>query len=70
MQTFLPIIKSELDRYQAQIPNDETIKYGIVFDFLLANERIWPSSVDNKYSLSNKESAKNIARYFRDDYYY
>ncbi|WP_044889034.1 hypothetical protein [Mesomycoplasma hyopneumoniae] len=69
VQTFLPIIKSELDRYQAQIPNDETIKYGIVFDFLLANERIWPSSVDHKYSLSNKESAKNIARYFRDDYY-
>ncbi|AAZ53664.1 hypothetical protein MHP7448_0290 [Mesomycoplasma hyopneumoniae 7448] len=65
---YLPIIKPELDRYQAQIPNDETIKYGIVFDFLLANERIWPSSV-NRVPLSNDELKYDIARYFRDDYY-
>ncbi|WP_236607968.1 hypothetical protein [Mesomycoplasma hyopneumoniae] len=68
VQTFLPIIKSELDRYQTQIPNDETIKYGIVFDFLLANERIWPSSVD-RVPLSSDELKYDIARSFRDDYY-
>ncbi|MBG0731045.1 hypothetical protein IM807_03080 [Mycoplasma sp. 'Moose RK'] len=65
---YLPIIKPELDRYKVQIPNDETIKYAIVFDFLLANERIWPSSVD-KPLLSDDDSIINTARYFRDDYY-
>ncbi|AAV27938.1 hypothetical protein B5C39_00010 [Mesomycoplasma hyopneumoniae] len=64
---YLPIIKPELDRYQAQIPNDNTIKYGIVFDFLLANERIWPSSVDQDVFANSYHLDK--ARYFRDDYY-
>ncbi|MDW2898058.1 hypothetical protein R7V77_01855 [Mesomycoplasma ovipneumoniae] len=65
---YFSIIKPELDRYNAQIPSDETIKHGIVFDFLLSNERIWPSSLD-KQPLSNKESDYDIARYFRDEYY-
>ncbi|WP_258556683.1 hypothetical protein [Mesomycoplasma hyopneumoniae] len=64
---YLPIIKPELDRYQAEIPNDNTIKYGIVFDFLLANERIWPSSVDQDVFANSYHLDK--ARYFRDDYY-
>ncbi|MDW2919089.1 hypothetical protein R7X12_01030 [Mesomycoplasma ovipneumoniae] len=68
VENFLQIIKPELDRYNAQIPNDKTIQFGIVFDFLLANERIWPSSVD-KRPLSKKKLAYNIARYFRDEYY-
>ncbi len=65
---YFSIIKPELDRYNAQIPDDGVIKLGVVFDFLLANERIWPSSVD-KEPLSNRESNYDIARYFRDDYY-
>ncbi|MDO6856484.1 hypothetical protein Q4502_02045 [Mesomycoplasma ovipneumoniae] len=65
---YLSIIKPELDKYNTQIPNDESIKYAIVFDFLLSNERIWPSSLD-KEPLSNKESDYDIARYFRDEYY-
>ncbi|MCP9306311.1 hypothetical protein [Mesomycoplasma ovipneumoniae] len=64
----LPIIKPELDRYNAQIPKDKSIQYVIVFDFLLANERILPSDVDVT-PLSNKELKHDIARYFRDDYY-
>ncbi|WP_337903402.1 hypothetical protein [Mesomycoplasma ovipneumoniae] len=67
-ENYLSIIKPELDRYNAQIPDDEKITHGIAFDFLLANERIWPSSVD-KYPLSNGRSKHDIARYFRDDYY-
>ncbi|MDO6829445.1 hypothetical protein [Mesomycoplasma ovipneumoniae] len=64
---YLPIIKPELDRYNAQIPNDETIKYGVVFDFLLANERIWPSSIDNV--ILGEEDNLDQVRLFRDDYY-
>ncbi len=67
-ENYLSIIKPELDRYNAKIPDDYTIQQGIAFDFLLANERIWPSSVD-KEPLSNRESNYDIARYFRDDYY-
>ncbi|WP_337897573.1 hypothetical protein [Mesomycoplasma ovipneumoniae] len=66
-RTYLPIIKPELDRYNAQIPNDESIKYAIVFDFLLANERIWPSSVDKTAFANTRYLDK--ARLFRDDYY-
>ncbi|MDW2835852.1 hypothetical protein R7U59_03175 [Mesomycoplasma ovipneumoniae] len=65
---YLPIIKPELDRYNAQIPSDGKIKHGVVFDFLLANERIWPSSLDKK-PLSKDESKDDVARYFRDEYY-
>ncbi|WP_337897516.1 hypothetical protein [Mesomycoplasma ovipneumoniae] len=68
-EKYLSIIKPELDKYKAQIPNDEIIKHAVVFDFLLANERIWPSSVDTE-PLSNDDKDKyDIARYFRDDYY-
>ncbi|EXU60944.1 hypothetical protein [Mesomycoplasma ovipneumoniae] len=66
-RTYLPIIKPELDRYNSQIPNDESIKYAIVFDFLLANERIWPSSVDKTAFANTRYLDK--ARLFRDDYY-
>ncbi|MDW2835829.1 hypothetical protein R7U59_03035 [Mesomycoplasma ovipneumoniae] len=65
---YLPIIKPELDRYNAQIPDDEKIKFGIVFDFLLANERIWPSSVDKVVRGNNKKNLDQ-ARLFRDEYY-
>ncbi|MDW2861064.1 hypothetical protein [Mesomycoplasma ovipneumoniae] len=64
---FFSIIKPELDRYNAQIPNDTKTKYLIVFDFLLANERIWPSSLD-KYLLGEEDDLDQ-ARLFRDDYY-
>ncbi|MDW2892165.1 hypothetical protein [Mesomycoplasma ovipneumoniae] len=66
---YLEIIKPELDRYNTQIPNNNTIQNAIAFDFLLANERIWPSQVD-KVPLSNDDrSWYDTARYFRDDYY-
>ncbi|WP_337896917.1 hypothetical protein [Mesomycoplasma ovipneumoniae] len=66
---YFSIIKPELDRYNAQIPDDGVIKLGVVFDFLLANERIWPSSVDKEPLANDDESAYDIARYFRDEYY-
>ncbi|WP_337902586.1 hypothetical protein [Mesomycoplasma ovipneumoniae] len=65
---YLSIIKPELDRYNAQIPDDEKIKFGVVFDFLLANERIWPSSVDKVVRGNNKKNLDQ-ARLFRDEYY-
>ncbi|MDW2906575.1 hypothetical protein R7V41_03045 [Mesomycoplasma ovipneumoniae] len=66
---YFPIIKPELDSYNAQIPDDKKIKYSIVFDFLLATERIWPSSVD-EWPFSNQDEFKeDKARYFRDEYY-
>ncbi|WP_341495337.1 hypothetical protein [Mesomycoplasma ovipneumoniae] len=64
---YLPIIKPELDKYKAQIPSDEIIKYGVVFDFLLANERIWPSSIDKVFL--GEDDELDQARLFRDDYY-
>ncbi|WP_081311517.1 hypothetical protein [Mesomycoplasma ovipneumoniae] len=64
---YFSIIKPELERYNAQIPDDRKTKYLIVFDFLLANERIWPSSLD-KYLLGEKDNLDQ-ARLFRDDYY-
>ncbi|MDF9627398.1 hypothetical protein Q4497_00455 [Mesomycoplasma ovipneumoniae] len=69
-----PIIKPVLDRYNAQIPNDYTIKYAIVFDFLLANGRALDLNIDaplyiDGTRLSNKDYTKEIVRYFRDEYY-
>ncbi|WP_341513411.1 hypothetical protein [Mesomycoplasma ovipneumoniae] len=66
---YLEIIKPELDRYNAQIPNNNTIQNAIAFDFLLANERIWPSSVDKVPFSNDDRSWYDTARYFRDDYY-
>ncbi|MDW2835671.1 hypothetical protein R7U59_02230 [Mesomycoplasma ovipneumoniae] len=66
---YFPIIKPELDSYNAQIPDDKKIKYSIVFDFLLATERIWPSSVDKWPFTSYDEFREDKARYFRDEYY-
>ncbi|WP_337903106.1 hypothetical protein [Mesomycoplasma ovipneumoniae] len=67
--TYLPMIKPELDKYNAQIPSDRTIKHAIVFDFLLANERIWPSVVDKKLLSDDDDDKEDIARYFREEYY-
>ncbi|WP_337898948.1 hypothetical protein [Mesomycoplasma ovipneumoniae] len=67
VKNYLEIIKPELDRYNAQIPDDKKIRYGVVFDFLLANERIWPSSLDNIF-LGEKDELDQ-ARLFRDEYY-
>ncbi|MDW2870675.1 hypothetical protein R7V45_00810 [Mesomycoplasma ovipneumoniae] len=64
---YLSIIKPELDKYKAQIPSDRKIKYGVVFDFLLANERIWPSSID-KFVIGENDRLDQ-ARLFRDEYY-
>ncbi|MFU0909343.1 hypothetical protein [Mesomycoplasma ovipneumoniae] len=81
---YFPIIKSVLDRYNAQMPNDDTIKYAIVYDFLLANGRALDLNIDAPlrnltnpflndpllYSYNyNKESGYGITRYFRDEYY-
>ncbi|MHA0305683.1 hypothetical protein ACXYVX_03600 [Mesomycoplasma ovipneumoniae] len=62
---YFSIIKPELDKYNAQIP--EEMKYNVVFDFLLGNQRIWPSSVDNIVYGGKAELDK--ARLFRDDLY-
>ncbi|WP_052328408.1 hypothetical protein [Mesomycoplasma ovipneumoniae] len=67
LDNYFSIIKPELDKSNAQIPNDTRIKRGVVFDFLLANERIWPSVVDNVIYGAYK--ALDQARLFRDDYY-
>ncbi|WP_341492363.1 hypothetical protein [Mesomycoplasma ovipneumoniae] len=67
VKNYLEIIKPELDRYNAQIPDDKKIRYGVVFDFLLANERIWPSSLDNIFL--GEEDELDQARLFRDEYY-
>ncbi|WP_069098607.1 hypothetical protein [Mesomycoplasma ovipneumoniae] len=81
---YFPIIKPVLDRYNAQIPNDDTIKYAIVYDFLLANGRALDLNIDAPlrnltnpflndpllYSYDyNKWSGYGIIRYFRDEYY-
>ncbi|MDF9628052.1 hypothetical protein Q4497_01215 [Mesomycoplasma ovipneumoniae] len=62
---YFSIIKSELDKYNAQIPED--MKYNVVFDFLLGNQRIWPSAVDNV--VYGADSELDEARLFRDDLY-
>ncbi|WP_069098650.1 hypothetical protein [Mesomycoplasma ovipneumoniae] len=62
---YFSIIKPELDKYNAQIP--EEMKYNVVFDFLLGNQRIWPSSVDNV--VYGGEAELDEARLFRDDLY-
>ncbi|WP_337904887.1 hypothetical protein [Mesomycoplasma ovipneumoniae] len=82
---YFPIIKSVLDRYNAQMPNDDTIKYAIVYDFLLANGRALDLNIDAplriltnpflnnpwlySYYYYNEESGYGITRYFRDEYY-
>ncbi|WP_337896588.1 hypothetical protein [Mesomycoplasma ovipneumoniae] len=62
---YFPIIKPELDKYNAQIPKE--MKYNVVFDFLLGNQRIWPSAVDNVVYGSFPDLDE--ARLFRDDLY-
>ncbi|WP_196242513.1 hypothetical protein [Mesomycoplasma ovipneumoniae] len=62
---YFSIIKPELDKYNAQVPGE--MKYNVVFDFLLANQRIWPASVDNIIYGGKAELDK--ARLFRDDLY-
>ncbi|WP_337904369.1 hypothetical protein [Mesomycoplasma ovipneumoniae] len=62
---YFSIIKSELDKYNAQIP--EEMRYNVVFDFLLGNQRIWPEQVDNVVYGGYPELDK--ARLFRDDLY-
>ncbi|MHA0297327.1 hypothetical protein [Mesomycoplasma ovipneumoniae] len=62
---YFSIIKPELDKYNAQVP--EEMKYNVVFDFLLGNQRIWPASVDNIVYGGKAELDK--ARLFRDDLY-
>ncbi|MHA0311831.1 hypothetical protein ACXYWI_00930 [Mesomycoplasma ovipneumoniae] len=62
---YFPIIKPELDKYNAQIP--EEMKYNVVFDFLLGNQRLWPSAVDDTVYGANGELDQ--ARLFRDDLY-
>lgn len=67
---FFPLIKPELERNGVKTDQlDENQKKLITFDFLLANERIWPSSVD-EWGKFEENDWKNDARYFRDDYYY
>nr|WP_318026024.1 hypothetical protein [Mesomycoplasma hyopneumoniae] len=67
---FFPLIKPELERNGVKTDQlDENQKKLITFDFLLANERIWPSSVD-EWGKFKKNDWKNDVRYFRDDYYY
>ncbi|UVO15552.1 hypothetical protein KW512_01590 [Mesomycoplasma ovipneumoniae] len=62
---YFSIIKFELDKYNAQVPDE--MKYNVVFDFLLANQRAWPSTVDKLvYGAKNK---LDEARLFRDDLY-
>ncbi|MHA0297346.1 hypothetical protein [Mesomycoplasma ovipneumoniae] len=62
---YFPIIKPELDKYNAQVPDE--MKYNVVFDFLLGNQRIWPSTVDSSIYGANTELDE--ARLFRDDLY-
>ncbi|MDF9628057.1 hypothetical protein Q4497_01240 [Mesomycoplasma ovipneumoniae] len=62
---YFSIIKPEFDKYNAQIP--EEMKFNVVFDFLLGNQRAWPSTVDKLvYGGKNK---LDEARLFRDDLY-
>ncbi|WP_230861148.1 hypothetical protein [Mycoplasma sp. 'Moose RK'] len=73
IENFWPIIRPELDKYKAKIDeNDDDQKNRIIFDFLLANERMWPAFADEngEYINGNRtDKWKNTARYFRDDYY-
>ncbi|UVO16284.1 hypothetical protein [Mesomycoplasma ovipneumoniae] len=62
---YFSIIKPELDKYNAQIPKE--MKYNVVFDFLLGNQRIWPAQVDNVVYGGYPELDE--ARLFRDDLY-
>ncbi|WP_069096853.1 hypothetical protein [Mesomycoplasma ovipneumoniae] len=63
---YFPIIKPELDKYNAQIP-DKEVKSLVVFDFLLGNQRIWPAAVDNV--VYGADDGLDQARLFRDDLY-